>query len=226
MNLLNHIAFVMDGNSSWAKRNGKPNMDGYLRGMRTMANTIVNARNLGVRYVTFYAFSSENWKRPKHWIDDFMALATHFFENDDAVQTILDIGARLKVIGDKSKLTEDLRKIIDKNEKKTENNERITVQLAVSYGARDEIVRTVKKMAKLNIEFSEESISNNLDTAGIPDPQLIIRTSGKQRLSNFLLWQASYSEFYFSDLLWPDFDKNELQKAINEFWRRCRTYGQ
>jgi undecaprenyl diphosphate synthase len=216
----------MDGNSSWARCNGKPIMDGYLRGMRTMADTIINAKNLNVHYVTFYAFSSENWKRPEHWVIDFMNLAMRFLKNDDSIQRILDIGAKLKVIGDKSKLTADFQKIIEENEEKTKNNDGITVQLAINYGARDEIVRAVRRMAKFNIDFNEESISNNLDTVGIPDPQLIIRTSGKKRLSNFLLWQISYSELYFPSVLWPDFDKIELEKAIDEFSKRHRTYGQ
>jgi undecaprenyl diphosphate synthase len=222
---LNHIAFIMDGNSSWASVNKKPTMDGYLKGLRVMADTIVSAKELGIKYLTFYAFSSENWGRPQKWISEFMNLAIRFFKGDESIQRVLNLGTKLKVIGDKSKLNSEFQDIIRGYEEKTKDNNGITVQMAMSYGSRDEIVRTVKKMAKLGLEFSEENISDNLDTSGIPDPQLIIRTSNKKRLSNFLLWQASYSELYFSDLLWPDFNKEELLKAIDEFSKRKRTYG-
>jgi undecaprenyl diphosphate synthase len=225
MTELNHIAFIMDGNSTWAIRNEVPVMEGYLKGMRTMADIIISAKDLGLKYVTFYVFSSENWERPKKWVSEFMDLALYFFKKDKAVQKVLKAKAKLKVIGDRTKLNPEIQSILADYEKKTKDNDGITVQMAISYGGRDEIVRTIKKMAKHNIEFTEENISNNLNTAGIPDPQLIIRTNGKQRLSNFLLWQASYSEFYFTDVLWPDFNGKELEKAIAEFSNRKRTYG-
>ncbi|MBQ9335125.1 MAG: di-trans,poly-cis-decaprenylcistransferase [Alphaproteobacteria bacterium] len=224
-NIPQHIAFIMDGNSTWAKRNNKSVMDGYLAGMRTMAQTILDAKELGVRYATFYAFSTENWKRPQMWVSDFMSLAMRFFRNDPSVTTVLNAGAKLKVIGDITKLSQELQDILNKYMKETASNTGITVQIAISYGARDEIVRAMKRMSEQNIEFSVDNISQNLDTAGIPDPDLIIRTSSKQRLSNFLLWQASYSELYFSDILWPDFNKSELEKALDEYSRRERTYG-
>lgn len=215
----------MDGNSSWAKLNNKPQMEGYLKGMQNIANMVLAAKELNINYVTFYSFSSENWNRPKLWLSQFMRLALNFFRNDPAIKLILDAGARIRIIGDRTRLSQGIQDILNEYEEKTKNSKGITVQLAISYGARNEIVRTVKKMAQLGIEYTEENISNNLDTASIPDPDMIIRTSGKQRLSNFLLWQASYSEFYFSDLLWPDFDKTELLQAIDEFNKRERTYG-
>ena len=215
----------MDGNSSWASVNNVPQMNGYLKGMQNMAQIILAAKDLGIEYTTFYAFSSENWNRPKVWVSAFMKLALAFFRNDPAIQTLLNAKARLKVIGDKSKLSKEIQDILNEYEEKTKHNTAINVQLAISYGARDEIVRAAKRVIDAGLALSEETISNNLDTSGIPDPDMIIRTSGKQRLSNFLLWQASYSEFYFSKLLWPDFNKSELQNAINEFHKRKRTYG-
>lgn len=215
----------MDGNSSWAALNNRPKMEGYLKGMQNMSKVILELKNLSIKYVTFYAFSSENWNRPKSWVSEFMKLALSFFRNDPSIKIILNANVKLKIIGDKTKLSQEIQDILKEYEEKTKDNTDIIVQLAISYGARDEIVRCLRNISKLGLDISEENISSNLDTAGIPDPDMIIRTSGKQRLSNFLLWQAAYSEFYFSDLLWPDFDKTELQKAINEFQKRKRTYG-
>lgn len=221
----NHIAFIMDGNATWAREHNKNPMEGYLKGMRTMADVILWAKELGISHTTFYAFSSENWQRPKGWISSFMKLAMDFFENDPAIKKVLDAKAKLKVIGDVSKLSKSFQEILKKYEKKTENNTGITVCLAVSYGSRDEIVRAAKKMADLGLDFTEQNFSENLDTAGIPDPELVVRTSFKRRLSNFLLWQISYAELYFSKLLWPDFSKSELEFAIEDFSKRERTYG-
>lgn len=220
-----HVAFIMDGNSTWAARNNVTAMNGYLKGMRTMAQIILDSIDLGINYATFYAFSMENWGRPKNWVSDFMALALRFFKNDEYVKKILDAKAKLKVIGNTSRLPQDLKNILTEYEQKTEHNNAVTVQLAISYSSRDEIVRAAKKISESGGEFSVENLASNLDTAGIPDPDLIVRTSSKQRLSNFLLWQAAYSEFFFSDLLWPDFSKQELQKALDEFSTRIRTYG-
>ncbi len=215
----------MDGNSSWATLNNCPKMEGYLKGMQNMSKIILELKNSSIKYATFYAFSSENWNRPKSWVAEFMRLALNFFRNDPSIKAVLNANARLKVIGDKTKLSQEIQDILMEYEEKTKDNTDIIVQLAISYGARDEIIRCLKKISELGLDISEEVISYNLDTAGIPDPDMIIRTSGKQRLSNFLLWQSAYSEFYFSDLLWPDFSKTELQKAIKEFSNRKRTYG-
>jgi len=215
----------MDGNSSWARLNKRPKMEGYLKGMQNMSRIILTVKDFAIKYATFYAFSSENWNRPKSWVSDFMDLILNFFRNDSSIKTILKSNVKLKVIGDKKRLSQEIQDILTEYEEKTKDNSETIVQLAISYGARDEIVRTLKKISDLGLDISEKNISDNLDTAGIPDPDMIIRTSGKQRLSNFLLWQAAYSEFYFSKLLWPDFDKAELQNAINEFSNRKRTYG-
>lgn len=215
----------MDGNSSWAILNKRPKMEGYLKGMQNMSRIILTVKDFGIKYATFYAFSSENWNRPKSWVSEFMKLALNFFRNDPSIETILKSDIKLKVIGDKKRLSREIQDLLTEYEEKTKDNSGIIVQLAISYGSRDEIVRSLKKISDLGLDISEKNISDNLDTAGIPDPDMIIRTSGKQRLSNFLLWQAAYSEFYFSKLLWPDFDKAELQNAINEFSNRKRTYG-
>lgn len=215
----------MDGNSSWAKANNIPQMDGYLKGMKTMAYTILHAKEIGIKYLTFYAFSSENWQRPKLWVSNFMNLALNFFRKDPLIKSVLNINPKLKVIGNKTKLPTEFQEILNKYEKETQNNKDIIIQIALSYGSKEEIIRAMKKMQQLDLEFTEENLTKNLDTAGIPDPDMIIRTSGKQRLSNFLLWQASYSELYFSEVFWPEFDKIELEKAIKEFYNRKRTYG-
>lgn len=222
---INHIAFIMDGNSTWAKKNNKPVLDGYLTGMKKLANIICYLNSINIPYVTCYAFSSENWLRPKAWINSFMNLAINFLEKDPLIQTVLDAKIKLKVIGDKTRLPIKLQDIIKYYENITANNKGTLMQLAMSYGGRDEIVRAVKKVIDNKLEINESNITNNLDTSGVPDPDLIIRTSSKKRLSNFLLWQASYSEFYSSALLWPDFNKEELNKALEDFNNRVRTYG-
>ena len=237
---LNNIGFIMDGNSTWAKSEGRDALSGYLKGMQNLGNIICEVNNLGIPVATCYAFSSENWLRPKNWIDSFMLLATKFIESDPVIKKVLDAKIKLKVIGNIKKLPENLQKIIHKYEEETANNTGTILQLAMSYGSRDEVVRAVNKLLsnkllgnqllsnKLvasDIEITEDDISNNLDTAGIPDPDLIIRTSGKQRLSNFLLWQVAYSELYFTDVLWPDFSKDDLLKAIDYFNNQKRTFG-
>lgn len=222
---INHIAFIMDGNSTWAKRLNKPVLDGYLAGMKRIANIICYVNSINIPYATCYAFSSENWLRPKSWIDSFMDLAIKFLENDPLIRTVLDAKIKLRVIGDKYRLPKKLQDIIEYYEGITANNDGTLMLLAMSYGGRDEIVRSVKKVIDSKLEVNEENISNNLDTSGVPDPDLIIRTSSKKRLSNFLLWQASYSEFYSSDLLWPEFSEEELNKALDDFTSRIRTYG-
>lgn len=223
--MIRHIAFIMDGNSTWAKIKNKPILDGYLAGMKKLANIILYINSLNIPYVTCYAFSSENWLRPKDWVDGFMDLVIKTLENDNKlIKTLLDAKIKLKVIGNKSKLPIKLQNIINYYENITKDNEGTLMQLAMSYGGRDEIVRAVTKLIENQMEINEENITQYLDTNGIPDPDLIIRTSSKKRLSNFLLWQASYSEFYSSDLLWPDFNKDELHKALSEFNNRVRTF--
>lgn len=220
--MIKHVGFIMDGNSTWAKIKNLNILDGYLAGMRSLAELVCN---LKIPYATFYAFSTENWRRPKIWIDNFMTLALKFLETDPWIQRVLDSNVRLKVIGNISRLPQPLQQVIKKYEDMTVANTGLVMQLAMSYGARDEIVRAVNKLIAKNIEVTEESLTNALDTARIPDPDLIIRTSGKKRLSNFLLWQVSYSELYSTDVLWPDFKITDLNKAVTEFGQRHRTFG-
>lgn len=222
---LQHIAFIMDGNSTWAKSLNKPIMDGYLKGMQNLADTVLALKKHNVKYATFYVFSSENWQRPSAWISSFMQLAKRFIQHDQAIKRLLNAKARLNIIGDTTKLDNDLKDILNTYVEKTKNNEGINVQLAISYGGRDEIVRSARRILDQRLDFTEDNFSKNMDTNGIPDPELIIRTSGKQRLSNFLLWQASYSELYFTDKKWPDFNEKDLAIAIDDYSKRKRTYG-
>ncbi|MDR1476335.1 MAG: di-trans,poly-cis-decaprenylcistransferase [Holosporales bacterium] len=220
-----HIAFIMDGNSTWAKRENKDLMDGYKAGMKNMANIILSANDFGLKYATFYVFSSENWERPRKWVSDFMSLSTNFLKNDDTIRSVLSIKPKIKIIGDTARLNQEMLEILSKYEDDTKNNAGMTICLAISYGGRDEIIRAAKKIAATGLEFSEKNMSIYLDTSGIPDPALIIRTGGHQRLSNFLLWQSHYSELFFSQTLWPDFKIEELNEAITKFARNRRTYG-
>jgi undecaprenyl diphosphate synthase len=222
---LSHVAFIMDGNATWAKENGKSLMDGYKAGMQNMMNIILRANDLGLEYLTFYAFSSENWGRPKKWVSDFMNLALAVLRGDEYIKSVLEISPQIRIIGDRTRLSDDLLNVISSYEERTRINTGITVCIAISYGGRDEITRAVRRIVSDGLEITEASITEHLDTAGLPDPQLIIRTSGKQRLSNFLLWQAHYSELHFTETLWPDFDDVELRFAIQKFRRLRRTYG-
>jgi undecaprenyl diphosphate synthase len=200
-------------------------MDGYLFGIRNLVNMISYAKSFGVKYVTFYAFSTENWRRPQNWIDGFMFLLKAFFKNKAELASLRSAGAHLKVIGDISRLDSDLQEILIELIKESEDNTGIFVTIAVGYGGRDEIVRAVKRLVESGREITEENLSKHLDTSPDPDPDMIIRTSGKQRLSNFLLWQSSYSELYFTDIEWPAFGQKNLEEAISEFFKRKRTYG-
>jgi undecaprenyl diphosphate synthase len=219
-----HVAIIMDGNSTWAERNGKSSLDGYYVGMKNMSNIILALNDADIKFSTFYAFSSENWKRPPKWIADFMDLALKFLKLDESVKNVLAIKPRIVAIGDLSKLRPDVRNILAEYTEKTKDNLGLVVCIAISYGGRDEIVRAARKLVASGREITEQTISDNLDV-NIPDPDLIIRTGGKQRLSNFLLWQASYSELYFSRLCWPEFTKDDLVEAISEFGKIERTYG-
>lgn len=225
MSIMKHIGFIMDGNSTWARKNNLDVFEGYLQGMRNLAKIICYVNELNIPYASCYAFSSENWERPKAWIDRFMQLSINFMESDDAINKVLDTNIKLKAIGDLNKLPTALQNTIRKYEETTQNSTGTTMLLAMSYGGKDEIVRAVNKALSKNLQINEQTIMQNLDTSGIPDLDFIIRTSGKKRLSNFMLWQSSYSEFYSSDSFWPEFSKYELDKAIADFNTRIRTYG-
>ena len=225
-----HVAIILDGNGRWAKAKGMPRNYGHAQGAKTVETICREAWNMGIKYLTVYAFSTENWKRPQEEVDALMKLLRNYMKN--CLRTAEKNHMRVRVIGDKTALAEDIQKSVAELEEASKDNDGLNFQIAINYGSRDEMVRAMKKMAadrdagKLKAEeISEATFEKYLDTAGIPDPDLLIRTSGEQRLSNYLLWQLAYSEFYFTDIHWPDFSKEELEKAILAYNKRDRRYG-
>ena len=225
-----HVAIIMDGNARWAKKRGLPRTAGHAQGARVVEQILEDADHMGIRYLTVYAFSTENWSRPDSEVKALMNLLRTYMKTSLAKCARNNV--RIRVIGDKSRLDRDLQDSIANLEKETASNTGIGFQIAINYGSRDEMVRAVRAAAQRVAEgeitpgdISEELISCNLDTAGIPDPDLLIRTGGEQRISNFLLWQTAYSELYFCEAAWPDFNKSELEKAVDAFNHRERRYG-
>ena len=217
-----HVAIIMDGNGRWAKKRMVPRAMGHKRGVETVRNIVRAAGELGLETLSLYAFSSENWKRPEEEINDLMALMRDFIKSD--LDTFEENDVRLKIIGDYKALSPDIVEMLEESIARTSKNSRTTLAVALNYGSQDEIVRAARAAATQG-EISASSIEANLDTAGLPPLDLLIRTSGEQRLSNFMLWQAAYAEFWFTETLWPDFSKDELAAALNEFARRERRYG-
>ena len=222
-----HVAIIMDGNGRWAKKRGLPRTAGHAQGARVVEQILEDADHMGIRYLTVYAFSTENWSRPDSEVKALMNLLRTYMKTSLAKCARNNV--RIRVIGDKSRLDSDLQASIANLEKETASNTGIGFQIAINYGSRDEIVRALRKAAQrvkdseLNPEdITEDMISDGLDTAGIPDPDLLIRTGGEERISNFLLWQTAYSELYFCDAAWPDFNKAELEKAVDAFNNRER----
>ncbi|WP_262691595.1 isoprenyl transferase [Kordiimonas aestuarii] len=227
---LSHVAIIMDGNGRWATRHGKARSAGHRKGADAVREAIEGAVDCGINYLTLYAFSSENWNRPADEVSDLMALLKLYLQRE--IKSLHKQGIRLRVIGRRDRLSADIVSMIDKAEQKTAGNSRMTLVIALSYGSRDELVTAVQSIAeavasgKMRPEdICEADISQALWTADIPDPDLIIRTSGEQRLSNFLLWQAAYTEFSFPDLLWPDFTKADFRAAVDDFLGRHRRFG-
>jgi len=225
-----HIAVIMDGNGRWAKARSLPRIAGHRRGAEAVRATVTACREIGVGYLTLYAFSSENWKRPAAEVGDLMGLLRHYLQSE--LEELDRNGIRVRFIGERGRLSADLVALIVNAEARTMCHQAMTLVLAVNYGSHDEIVRACRRVARevaagrLQPDaIDEATIAANLDTADIPPPDLIVRTSGEQRLSNFLLWQAAYSEFLFVDTLWPDFGRAQLEEAIHEFHRRERRYG-
>lgn len=225
-----HVAVIMDGNGRWAKKRGMPRTYGHAQGAKTLEKVLKDADDLGIRYFTVYAFSTENWSRPESEVHTLMNLFSTYMVS--SIQNCMKNNVRVRIIGDRAPLSDDLRRKIANLEGKTAGNTGIQFQIAINYGGRDEITRAVQKLAAKAAageirpeEITAEEISASLDTADIPDPDLIIRTCGEERLSNFLIWQGAYSEFYFTDKAWPDFDKAELEKAIDAYNHRERRYG-
>lgn len=225
-----HIAIIMDGNGRWAKSRGLPRIAGHRRGADAVRKVIRGAGELGVPVLTLFAFSTENWGRPADEVSDLMGLLRHYLRHE--LEELGRNGARLRVIGDRDRLAEDIQKDIADAEARTRANTRIDVNICINYGARDEILRATRNLARKVAagevsadKIDEASFERELLTAGVPDPDLLIRTSGEQRISNFLLWQCAYAELVFVDTLWPDFGKAHLEKAIAEFRKRERRYG-
>lgn len=225
-----HIAIIMDGNGRWAKKRHRPRTYGHSRGAKVLEQILEDCDDLGVKYLTVYAFSTENWARPYEEVKVIMDLFHRYLVS--SLEKCMKNNVRTMIIGDKSKLRPDILEAIQNLEEGTKNNTGITFQIAMNYGSRDEITRAVRMIAKAvsvgeidPAEITEKRIEHYLDTADIPDPDLLIRTSGEERLSNFLMWQMAYSEFYFTDVLWPDFNKEELIKAIEKYSSRDRRYG-
>ena len=230
MNTRKHVAIILDGNGRWAKKRGLPRNVGHTQGSRAVEKICEDAFNLGIHYLTVYAFSTENWNRPDTEVAALMKLLRNYMKT--SIKRAMRNNMKVRVIGDKSALDEDLRADIAKLEEATKDNTGLQFQIAINYGSRNEMIRGIKaltkdvKAGKEEIENIDENLfANYLDTKGIPDPDLLIRTSGELRLSNFLLWQLAYTEFYFTDVLWPDFNKDELQKAIEYYNSRNRRFG-
>lgn len=229
MRVPNHIAIILDGNGRWAKKRGMPRSYGHVKGCENLEDICEVAKELGVKYLTVYAFSTENWKRSKEEVDGLMKLFRNYLKK--CIKISQKNNMRVKVIGDISAFDPDIQESIAKLENFSKDFTELHFQIALNYGSRDEITRAVNRMledqkaGKLETPVEEETISNYLDTAGIPDPDLMIRTSGELRLSNYLLWQLAYTEFYFTDVPWPDFKRDELVKAIEKYNERDRRYG-
>ena len=230
MNIPKHIAIILDGNGRWAKAKGLPRKFGHIEGAKTVEVICEEAYKMGVQYLTVYAFSTENWNRPKDEVDALMTLLRNYMKT--CLKTAEKNKMCVRVLGDKTGLDEDIRNRIEELEKATENNDGLHFQIALNYGGRDEIVRATKLLAmkvkngEINPEdITEDILSECLDTRSIPEPDLLIRTCNEQRISNFLLWQLAYTEFYFTEVPWPDFDKKELEKAIEAYNRRDRRFG-
>ena len=225
-----HVAIIMDGNGRWAQMRGLPRQEGHRRGLEALRRTVRNAADIGIRVLTLYSFSTENWRRPMAEVSFLMGLLRRFVENDLA--ELDEAGVRVRIIGSRDDLAPDLRSLVERAETMTQGNTGLTLVVAFNYGSRDEITRTVRGLARevaagrlLPEAIDEAMLSSHLDTAALPDPDLVIRTSGETRISNFLLWQAAYAEFIFTPVLWPDFDRKALDDALAEFHRRERRYG-
>lgn len=219
-----HVAFILDGNGRWAQRRGLNRTAGHKAGIVACKATVKNCFDLGIKIVSFYAFSTENWNRPKEEIDTIFSLVRDFVNTD--LKEIESYDAKLVVSGDYSKFPADLIKALEDCLERTKNGKTFILNMCINYGGRAEIVRAVDNIIKSKINaVSEDNFSNYLYTADLPDPDLIVRTSGEQRISNYMLWQCAYSEFYFPKVYWPDFDKKELLKALTEFGKRNRRFG-
>jgi undecaprenyl diphosphate synthase len=225
-NLPKHIAITMDGNGRWAKTKGKFRIFGHKSGVKAVRDTVEGAAEIGIDYLTLYAFSTENWNRPKKEVDALMFLLVSTINKE--TKTLMDNNIKLAAIGDLTSLPKKCQEELKESIEKTKNNNRTTLILALSYSSRWEILNAIKQIVKEDItadQINEDLFSQYLTTKGVPNPELLIRTSGEQRISNFLLWQIAYSELYFTDVLWPDFRREDLFESIVEYQKRERRFG-
>jgi undecaprenyl diphosphate synthase len=225
-----HVAIIMDGNGRWAKARGMPRLVGHKRGVESVRDAVKSAQALGVRYLTLYGFSSENWRRPEAEVKDLMGLLRLYLRSE--IAELHREGVRLRIIGQRTRLSDDIRALIENGERLTEGNHTLTLTIALSYGGRDEIAYAAKSIAEAvragtldPDDIDEETFSRHLFTSDMPDPDLLIRTSGEKRISNFLLWQCAYAELIFIDKHWPDFSRDDLESAIREYHGRERRFG-
>jgi len=218
-----HIAIIMDGNGRWAKKRGLPRKAGHAAGAETFRKIATYCKDIGVEYFTVYAFSTENWTRPQDEVQAIMDLLEKYLK--ESIEKMEKDGIRLRILGDPSKLSSGLQALIRQTDAITERVQGMQVNVCLNYGGRDEILRAAKAWSQAGGEMTPEAFSRFLDTGGMPDPDLVIRPSGECRISNFLLWQSAYAEFYFTDVLWPDFSTGELDCAIESFRKRDRRYG-
>ena len=220
-----HIAIIMDGNGRWAKKRSFPRTAGHVAGAKTFKTIARYCNKIGLKYLTVYAFSTENWKRPEDEVKSIMNLLRDYLKD---AENFKDENIKVNFIGDRTPLAEDIKALMKKNEDGSKDATGLTLNIAINYGGRDEITNAVKKIVNSGVnaeDITEDLISQNLYTYGIPDPDLIIRPSGEYRLSNYLIWQSAYAEYWFSDILWPDFTPQHLEKAINDYNHRNRRFG-
>lgn len=230
LNIPAHVAIILDGNGRWAKQKGMPRNYGHMQGAKAVEDILVDARDLGIKYLTVYAFSTENWNRPEAEVSALMTILRNYLKT--SIKKSMKNNVRCRVIGERSKLSDDIQAAIGELEDATAGNTGLTFTIAINYGSRDEIRRAAKKIAYKAVsgeispdDITEEMISKNLDTDFLPDPDLLIRTCNEQRISNFLLWQCAYTEFYYTPVAWPDFNKAELIKAVESYSTRNRKFG-
>lgn len=230
LNVPEHVAIILDGNGRWARKRLMPRNYGHAQGSKNVEKMCEVAWNLGIKYFTVYAFSTENWKRPQKEVDTLMKLLRDYLT--DCIERTSKNNMRVRILGHKTGLSDDIRTAIDRLEQVSAKNTGLNFNIALNYGSRDEMVRAMRRLAAdvadgrlAPAAIDEKVFEGYLDTADIPDPDLMIRTSGEQRLSNFLLWQLAYTEFYFTDVLWPDFDRKELVRAIEQYNSRDRRFG-
>ena len=223
MSVANHVAIIMDGNGRWALQKGKSRNYGHQCGLKAIEKIVDYSIKKKISYLTLFTFSSENWKRPKKEVNFLFKLLENYFKKN--LLKVIRNGIKVKIIGNKSKLASNLRKIIKLAENRTRKNKKISVQLALNYGSKQEIINSVKIVNKKKQKITIKNFEKNLFTSGFPDPDILIRTGGQKRLSNFLLWQIAYAEIFFVKKMWPDFNNNDFQKILNEFKKIKRNFG-